>query len=106
MNNANDMRTDRLAGAEAISVKARSIAREKSVVLSECAWDIGEDLQHEHAHRLELITPTMVVRVYFSDRDLTTSANNAYRRGMTEDRLSRAVAQLVSRTPSPTYKGH
>jgi len=103
MDKEGNMRVDRLAGAEAISAKAIAMALEQDVVISECAWNFGEDFQLEHAHRLDLITTTRTVRLYFADRELTASGN-AYRKNVTEDRLSRAVAQLVLRSPSPTYK--
>ncbi|MFC3106735.1 hypothetical protein ACFQAT_07715 [Undibacterium arcticum] len=97
-----DMMIDRLAGAEAISAKAKAIGMDHDVVISECVWDIGEDLGHEHAHRLDLITATKTVRLYFPDLELTGSAN-ASRAKRTEDRLQRAVAQILSRSPLPTY---
>jgi hypothetical protein len=104
MNSDSNTRAERLAGAEAISAKAISIGAEYDVAISECVWDIGEDLEHEHAHRLDLITETKNVRLYFRDLDLTT-ADNASRLKRTEDRLHRAVAQLVSRSPVSTYSG-
>lgn len=102
MNKDSNMRVDRLAGADAISAKAIAIGMEHDVVISECVWDIGEDFRLEHAHRLDLITATKKVRLYFPDLELTTSGNES-RKKKTEDRLHRAVAQLVSRSPSPTY---
>jgi hypothetical protein len=102
MNKESNITIDRLAGAEAISAKAKAIGIEHGVSIIECVWDIGDDFGHEHAHRLELITATKTVRVYFPDLELTTSGNES-RQKKTEDRLHRAVAQLVSHTPLPTY---
>ncbi|HJU71627.1 MAG TPA: hypothetical protein VJ603_07255 [Paucimonas sp.] len=96
------MKIDRLAGAEAISAKAVAIGMELDVVISECVWDIGEDLGHEHAHRLDLITATKTVRLYFPDLELTTS-DNASRTKRVEDRLRRSIAQLLLHPPLPTY---
>jgi hypothetical protein len=104
MKDDSNMRIDRLAGAEAISAKAVAIGVEYDVAISECIWDIGEDLGHEHAHRLDLIAETKKVRLYFRDLDLTIRGNES-RSKRTEDRLRRAVAQLVSRPPLATYSG-
>lgn len=78
------------------------IGMENGVTISECVWDIGQDFGHEHAHRLDLSTATKTVRLYFPDLELTTSGNNA-RKKRTEDRLRKAVAQLLPLSPSPTY---
>jgi hypothetical protein len=102
MNHECGMKIDRLAGAEAISAKAIAIGNEDGVVISRCVWDIGEDFGHEHAHRLDLFTETKTVRLYFPDVELTTTGNIA-RAKRTEDRLRNAIAQLVPRSPSPTY---
>jgi len=102
MNKESNMRIDRQAGAEAISAKAIAIGMEHDVVISECVWDMGDDLGHEHAHRLDLVTSTKTVRLYFRDLELTTSGNES-RTKRAEDRLRRAVAQLLSRAPLPTY---
>jgi len=102
MTNDNDKTTVRLDGAEAISAKAMAIGRERGVLISECVWDIGEDLAHEHAHRLDLVTPSKMVRLYFPDLALTAPANES-RTKRIEDRLCRAVAQLVPHRPLPTY---
>ncbi|MGH8809779.1 MAG: hypothetical protein ACREX0_18045 [Noviherbaspirillum sp.] len=102
MNQQRDTTIDRLAGAEAISAKARAIGMENGVLISDCVWDIGEDFTHQHAHRLDLFTATNTVRLYFPDLELTTSGNDA-RKKRTEDRLSSAIAQLAPRSPAPTY---
>lgn len=96
------MKIDRLTGAEAISQKAIEIGAALGVVINRCVWDMGEDFTHEYAHRLDLFAETKTVRLYFSDLELTTSGNEARARRM-EDRLQNAVAQLVTRAPSPTY---
>lgn len=96
------MRIDRLSGAEAISAKAIAIGMEHDVVIAECIWDIGDDFEHEHAHRLDLITASKAVRLYFPDLELTTSGNES-RSNKTEDRLRRAIAQFHSRPSSRTY---
>ena len=102
MHNDSNTAIDRLAGAEAISAKAIAIALDNDVLISECVWDIGEDLGHPHAHRLDLATATKTVRLYFPDLELTTSGHEA-RTKRTEERLRRAVAQLFSLPPVPTY---
>jgi len=96
------MRIDRVTGADAISAIAIAIGTEHGVVVSERVWDIGTDIGHEYAHRLDLGTATNTVRLYFSDLDLTTSGDK-YRKERVEDRLHRAIAQLVARTPTSTY---
>ena len=93
---------DRLAGAEAISARAREIGMENELVISECVWDIGEACGLQHAHRLDLSTTEKSVRLYFPDLELTTAGNDA-RKKRTEDRLHNAIAQLVPRSPKPTY---
>lgn len=103
MNKENSMKIDRTAGAATISAMASAIGTEHGVVVSERIWDIGSDIGHAYAHRLDLGTATKTVRLYFSDRDLTTSGDK-YHIGRVEDRLHRAIAQLVVRDPSPMYK--
>jgi len=98
----NDGRTERLAGADAISAKAVVYGMQRGVAISACVWDIGEDVGHEYAHRLDVSTASETVRLYFSDRELTVS-DNACQNDRTEDRLRRAIAQLVPRVPVPTY---
>jgi hypothetical protein len=97
-----NMNIDRLEGAEAISAKARDIGKESGLVISECIWDIGQDFNLQHAHRLDLQTATSTVRIYFPDLELSTTGNEA-RRKRTEHRLLSAIAQLVPRTPTPVY---
>jgi hypothetical protein len=93
---------DRAAGAETIAARAVALAKEKGVDITQCVWDMGEDLTHEYAHRLDLFTETNTARIYFSDLELTALQNDA-RRMRTEDRLNNAIDKLVTRTPSPTY---
>jgi hypothetical protein len=99
MNQESNMKIDRLTGAEAISAKAIAIGIEHDVVISDCVWDIGEDLTHPHAHRLDLVTATKTVRLYFPDLELTSLSRTT----RTEDRLQRAIAQLLLQPPSATY---
>jgi hypothetical protein len=94
---------ERQAGADAISAKAVAIGVEHDVQITECVWDIGQDVSHPHAHRLDLVTATKTVRLYFPDLELTAPSANASRAKRTEDRLQRAVAQLLSQAPSATY---
>jgi hypothetical protein len=97
------MKIDRMAGAEAISARAREIGAENGVVISECVWDIGEACGLQHAHRLDLSTSTaQTVRIYFPDLELTTLDNDS-RKMRTEQRLRGAIAQLLPRSPAPTY---
>lgn len=102
MDSATDTSAERLAGAAAISAKAIAIGAGLDVVIAECVWDIGEDLEHEHAHRLDLITADKNVRLYFRDLDLTSPAVGP-RAKRTEDRLQRAIVQLLPRAPAATY---
>jgi hypothetical protein len=96
------MKIDRLSGAKAISAKAVAIGMEHDVVIADCIWDLGDDCGHEYAHRLDLVTAAKTVRLYFPDLELTTSGNGP-RNNRTEDRLRRAIAQLLTRSPSRTY---
>jgi hypothetical protein len=96
------MNIDRLEGAEAISARAREIGIENGVVIIECVWDIGQSVELQHAHRLDLSTATKTVRLYFPDSELATSGSET-RKNRTEDRLRRAISQLLPRSPSPTY---
>lgn len=97
--------SERTAGAEMISSWAVAIAKEKGVAITQCVWDMGDDVSHEYAHRLDLFADTGTVRVYFRDLELTSSKNDA-RRKRTEDKLKSAIDKLVKRTPSPTYACH
>jgi len=102
MNEDSSKAIDCAAGATVISEIATVIGSEHGVDVSGRVWDMGEDFGHEYAHRLDLSTATNTVRLYFSDLDLTASGNKA-RKSRVEDRLRRAIAQLVVRTPSPMY---
>ena len=102
MNKVSSTSNDRLAGAESISTKAVTVGAELGVAVSGCVWDIGSDLTHEYAHRLDINTAANSVRLYFCDLDLTTYGN-ASRRERMEDRLHRAIMQLVKRVPVSTY---
>jgi hypothetical protein len=102
MDQESNINIDRLAGAEAISAKAIAIGKENGVVIFQADWDIGKDLTHQYAHRLDLFTATNTVRLYFPDVELTTSGNAA-REKRTKDRLQDAIARLLPRQPSPTY---
>ena len=98
------MKIDRAAGAQAISVRAKAIGMEHDVMIAECVWDIGADLGHQYAHRLDLITSAaQTVRLYFQDIDLT-DVGTEYRRERVEDRLRRAVAQLKPLVFASTYR--
>ena len=96
------MKIDRMAGADMISASAKEIGAKNDVVLSECIWQIGEDFNHEYAHRLDLCTAAKTVRLYFSDLELTAFLI-ANRKTRIEERLRSAIAQLVPRLPSRTY---
>jgi hypothetical protein len=98
----NDMKIDRMAGANMIAASAKEIGINNDVVLSECTWQMGEDVSHEYAHRLDLGTPTKSVRLYFSDIELTALLI-ANRKTRIEERLRSAIAQLIPRLPSRTY---
>lgn len=102
MNKDSDKTLDRAVGAADISAIATVIGSEHGLVVSERVWDMGEDFGHEYAHRLDLSTATKTVRLYFSDLDLTASGNKS-RKARVEDRLRRAITQLVVRTPTPMY---
>jgi hypothetical protein len=108
----NDVRSDvgddvgeksaRMAGADAISAKAIAIGAEQQVLIAECVWDFGTDLTHEHAHRLDLVTASRTVRLYFRERELNMVDNESCDRRI-DDRLRRAIAQLQSHPPAQTY---
>ena len=102
MNQELNIKIDRLAGAEAISARAREIGLENGVIISGCVWDIGQSGELQHAHRLDISTETKTVRIYFPDQELSTSGNQV-RKKRTDDRLRDAIAQLLPRTPVPTY---
>lgn len=102
MKKGSSMSIDRLAGAKVISTKAVSVGVDLGVAVSECVWDMGDDLTHEYAHRLDINTAANTVRLYFSDLDLTTSGNES-RMDRMKDRLHRAITQLVTRIPASTY---
>jgi hypothetical protein len=97
-----NVKIDRLAGAETISIRAKEIGLEAGVVIIECLWDIGDDVDNAYAHRLDLSAATKTVRLYFPDLELTTS-NNDGRKKRTESRLRNAIAQLTCVPPSATY---
>lgn len=92
----------RRSGADVISAIAAAIAQDKGIALTRCEWDIGEDLAHEHAHRMDMFTDTKTVRLYFPDLALTAPDQPA-RRKRIEDKLSSAIAQLATRPPVATY---
>jgi 2-polyprenyl-6-methoxyphenol hydroxylase-like FAD-dependent oxidoreductase len=102
MNQEQDAVTDRQAAAEIISARAMEIGRARGIAITQCVWDIGQDLGHPHAHRLDIFTEAKSVRLYFPDIELT-SMENEVRRKRTETRLNNAIAQLLSRVPSATY---
>jgi hypothetical protein len=93
---------DRLAGAETISARAREIGTENGVTITDCIWDIGQSVELQHAHRLDICTDGKSVRLYFPDLELSTSGDNG-RQKRTENRLRDAIAQLTPRSPSRTY---
>jgi hypothetical protein len=93
---------ERSVGASAIATEAAALAVAQDVVIVDCVWDIGSDLTHEHAHRLDLVTADKSVRVYFPELELTTTGH-AYRSKRITERLQRAIAQLRPRAPAPTY---
>ena len=102
MNQDASTKIDRLVGAEIISARAREIGAEHGVIISDCVWDIGQSVELQHAHRLDISTAAKTVRLYFPDLELST-AGNTVRKKRTEDRLRDAIAQLMPRSPSPTY---
>src|SRR5450830_671101 len=93
---------ERSVGAAAIATEASALAAGQEVLIVECVWDIGTDLTHEHAHRLDLVTADKSVRVYFTEPEVTTSGHAMRSKRVTE-RLQRAIAQLLQRTPAATY---
>lgn len=96
------MKIDRSAGMRTISELATAIAAETGVALADLLWEVGDDLDSEYAHRLELVAPAKTVRLYFSELELT-SAGNDTRQKRLENRLRNAIAQLSTKPPSPTY---
>jgi len=93
---------DRNVGTAAITAQAKALAAAESVEIVDVVWDIGADLTHEHAHRLDLVTADKSVRLYFTETELTSNGHAARSKRVTE-RLQRAIAQLLQRTPAATY---
>ena len=96
------MKNLRAPGAEAISSRVKEIGRAAGLTIAQCDWDIGDDFGHTHAHRLDVVTESATVRLYFTDLELMTS-NNEARRIKTEAALQGAIAQLTSASRAPTY---
>lgn len=94
--------SDRQAAADAITLRAMAIGKERGVDITRCVWEIGEDLTHAHAHCLDICTETKLVRIYFPDVELMARESESRKR-RTEERLNNAIAQLLPRVPSPTY---
>jgi len=97
-----EMRIDRQVGADAISARAIAIALAQGVQISETTWDIGTDLTHEHAHRLELVTLAKRFASTFPIRNSAPAVTPCAAKE-TEERLQRAIAQLLPHVPQPTY---
>lgn len=93
---------ERSVGAAAIVAQATLLASAEGVEITDVVWDIGDDLAHEHAHRLDLLAADKSVRLYFTEPELTTSGHSIRNKRIT-DRLQRAIAQLMPRSPEPTY---
>ena len=93
---------ERSLGAAAIAAQASTLAAAAGVLIVETVWDIGTDLTHEHAHRLDLLTADKSGRLYFTDPELSTSGHAMRSKRVTE-RLQRAIAQLLQHTPAATY---
>lgn len=93
---------ERSTGTAAVAAQATALAAAAGVQLTDIIWDIGSDLDHEHAHRLDLVTAHKSVRLYFTEPELSTSGHVTRSKRVTE-RLQRAIAQLLQRTPAATY---
>jgi len=93
---------ERNVGTAAIAAQANELAAAAGVQIVDAVWDIGDDLTHEHAHRLDLVTADKSVRLYFTEPEVTTSGHAMRSKRVTE-RLQRAIAQLLQRTPAATY---
>jgi len=93
---------ERSVGTAAVAAQAQALALDAGVQIVDVVWDIGTDLTHEHAHRLDLVTADKSVRLYFTELELTTSGHPA-RSKRIDERLQRAIAQLPQRTPAATY---
>ncbi|HEY8606740.1 MAG TPA: hypothetical protein VIM12_06480 [Noviherbaspirillum sp.] len=102
MDQSQQHRRERQAGADAIAARAVEIGRECGVDIARCTWDLGQDFGLQHAHRLDLFAETKTARLYFSDIELTTPGNDM-RAKRIEERLRSAVAQLLAQPPAPTY---
>lgn len=102
MNENQDVTSNRMTGAESISCSAIAMGKESGLTLEKCTWDIGEDISHAHAHRLDLFTELKSVRLYFPDIDLTKSGDLSRKKGI-DARLKSAIAQLVPHVPAATY---
>ena len=102
MNENQEMKISRMAGADAISSSAIAFGEESGIAIEKCDWDIGEDLSHQHAHRLDLFTASKTVRLYFPDIELTKSEDTV-RKKRIDTRLKSAIAQLIPYVPATTY---
>jgi hypothetical protein len=102
MTTQSNERIDRSSGANAISAFAKEIGMEHGIEISSCIWDMGQDIEHQHAHRVDISTSLKTVRLYFNELELTTTGNSA-RENRIKQRLRSAIAQLLPRSPVPTY---
>jgi len=84
------------------SARAIAIALAQGVQISETTWDIGTDRDTRACAPAGAGHPGKTVRVYFPDPELCTSGH-PMRSKRTEERLQRAIAQLLPHVPQPTY---
>lgn len=75
---------------------------QSDLVIAECIWEMGQDIGHEYAHRLDLCTATQKVRLYFSELELTALLNMS-RKSRIDERLRSAIAQMLPRPPARNY---
>jgi hypothetical protein len=94
--------TKRQAGIRIIEERATQIAKSHDIEISNCVWEFGQDLGSTYAHRLDVISGQAAVRLYFSELEVV-GQDNANRMERVGFRLSRAIAQLVSKPHDPTY---
>jgi hypothetical protein len=92
----------RQAGIRIIEERATAIAKSHDIEISNCVWEFGQDLGSTYAHRLDVISGGAAVRLYFSELEVV-GQDNANRMERVGFRLSRAIAQLVTKPHDPTY---
>jgi hypothetical protein len=61
---------ERLAGADAITSRAKELANELGIHIIECIWDEGREMADRDSHLLEILTEDRSISGSFSDEQL------------------------------------